>query len=642
MRTFFQMISKYSPNKYLGRNFVSKWVILSIDLLLIAGSLIISYTIIQHQHLDSFSLKEYYKGLLSVVAFALVGHYMFKPHRGIIRHTSLHDIKRVFFARTFSFLLNLLFILVIAEKISANDFALPFTIACINYFISLYLLVQFRLAVKYIFNLGKRSKEREKAKVIIYGAGEAGQLTFNTLIGTYDIVAFIDDSLNKKGKTYSGVKILHSNDDIQDFVKRTGVSQVVISVQNCSSLEKRAIINRCADWELEVKVVPPIEKWVDGELTKSQIRVVNIEDLLGREVIKLANKQLAEDMTGKTVLVTGAGGSIGSEISRQLALYEPSCLVLLDQAETPLYHLELELATICNEKGISLKIILADIRDEITMNKVFNNYPIDCVFHAAAYKHVPAMETNPLQAVKVNILGTRIVADLSEKYGVKKMVFVSTDKAVNPTNVMGASKRAAEMYVQSKNRYSQTSYITTRFGNVLGSNGSVIPLFKKQIDKGGPVTVTHPEITRYFMTIPEACQLVLEAGHMGKGGEIFVFDMGESMKIYDLAKKMIRLSGFIPEKEIKIEFTGLRPGEKLYEELLNDKEAVLPTHHEKIMIAKVVENKLSDVKYLLDNLEELIHIEASEEAVVSCLKQLVPEFVSQNSHFQKLDRAKDY
>jgi FlaA1/EpsC-like NDP-sugar epimerase len=632
-------LKKVTLFTYFDHNFVSKWIILLIDMMLIAFSLIVSFALLNNSALHEISMIEYYKGLIGTLMFSVVGHFVFKPHRGIIRHTSLVDIKRVFFARTLSFALNLSFILFVSDWLNLSDYRLPFSVASLNYVISLYFLTQFRLAIKYTFNLGKKSKV--KPRIMIYGAGKAGHLTFDALESSYEIVAFIDDNPSKSHKFYKGVTILNPKDNIHEFIAKKGVSQIVISVQNCTPKERKSILSRCMDWHLEVKAVPPIEHWVNGELTKSQIKSVNIEDLLGRDVIQLENEALNQYFKGKSILVTGAAGSIGSEVARQLAFYKPSRLILLDQAETPLYHLELEMNSTYLDADTQLEVVLANISDRRSMESVFKNFKIDYVYHAAAYKHVPSMEMNPVQAVQVNILGTQIVADLADEYGITKMVLVSTDKAVNPTNVMGASKRCAEMYVQSKDKLSNTKYITTRFGNVLGSNGSVIPLFKKQLAAGGPLTVTHPEITRYFMTIPEACQLVLEAGHMGKGGEIFVFDMGESVRIVDLAKKMIHLSGLEPEKDIKIVFTGLRPGEKLYEELLTSAETVLPTHHEKIMRAKVSEHKHSEVKFMLKNMQELIEIDAVDEALVSCIKQLVPEYISQNSRFSKLDQPKN-
>jgi FlaA1/EpsC-like NDP-sugar epimerase len=624
-----------SPMHYLGRNFVSRWVILFFDMILVSLSLFLAYFLQSKVSVFEFSFNPFFNSLLSVLAFMLIGHYVFKPHTGIIRHTSLYDVRRVFLARSLSFVLNLLFISVFAEPIGLVQYASPWLVSVLTYIISIYILVQFRLIVKYIFNLGKKSKS--KPRIIIYGAGEAGHFAYDALSSSNHVVAFIDDNYKKKGKTFKGVPIVYSGSNILDLIKKGDVGQVVIALQNCTASEKRMIVNRCMDWDLEVKTVPPIDNWINGELTNSQIKVVNIEDLLGREVIKLGNAHLRSNMSGKTILVTGAAGSIGSEIARQLVYCNPKVIILLDQAESPLYHLELELSHKCSLQNITLKVLLGDVSDVRSMERIFKTDAIDMVFHAAAYKHVPAMELNPIQSVKVNILGTKCIADLCDKYGVSKMVFISTDKAVNPTNVMGACKRAAELYIQSKNKLSSTSYITTRFGNVLGSNGSVIPLFKRQIALGGPVTVTHPDITRYFMTIPEACQLVLEAGLIGNGGEILVFDMGESMKIMDLAMKMIRLSGFVPNKDIRIEITGLRPGEKLYEELLNNAEEVMPTHHEKIMIAKVAENSYEVVLVSIQQLEKMVADQASDNDLVGCLKSLIPEYVSQNSHFQALD-----
>jgi FlaA1/EpsC-like NDP-sugar epimerase len=439
-----------------------------------------------------------------------------------------------------------------------------------------------------------------------------------------------------KGKILKGIKILNFDTDMDTLVEKYDISQLIISIQNISSYKKREIIDKCLKYKVEVKVVPPIDHWLNGQLTTAQIKNVKIEQLLGRDVITLNKDIIASEVNGKHILVTGAAGSIGSELVRQILKFSPAHVILLDQAETPLHNLELEIRKQVNDKSIQCTALLADIRDQVLLRKVFTDYPIEIIFHAAAYKHVPAIELNPLQALQVNILGTRNVADLADEFGVQKMVFISTDKAVNPTNVMGATKRVAEMYVQSKNKISQTAYITTRFGNVLGSNGSVIPLFKRQIEQGGPITVTHPDVTRYFMTIPEACQLVLDAGVMGKGGEIFVFDMGDSVKIVDLAEKMIQLSGLTPGKDIKIEFTGLRPGEKLYEELLNDQESILPTHHDKIMIARVIEYEYTKISQSIIEMEQKARLSPDNHEMVLMLKSLVPEYISQNSPYDHL------
>jgi FlaA1/EpsC-like NDP-sugar epimerase len=387
-----------------------------------------------------------------------------------------------------------------------------------------------------------------------------------------------------------------------------------------------------------VKALPPVDKWVEGEFAMNQIHNVKIEDLLGREVIQMNNKRIGEEISGKVILVTGAAGSIGSEIVRQLIAYFPAKLVLVDQAESALYDLEYELAGKV-PTNVQLIVNVADVSDTRRISKIFKNHRPDIIFHAAAYKHVPLMENNPYEAIKTNVIGTRILAELAAEVGVDKFVMVSTDKAVNPTNVMGATKRLAEMYTQSMNQLEgvKTKFIATRFGNVLGSNGSVIPLFKKQIERGGPVTVTHPEITRYFMTIPEACELVLEAATMGQGGEVFVFDMGESVKIIDLAKKMITLSGLRVDKDIEIRYTGLRPGEKLYEELLNNDENTLPTHHPKILIAEVNTPSYAYMEVATNDLNHLLS-SGTNNSIVAKIKEIIPEYKSNNSVFETLDK----
>ncbi len=629
------MLPNPAEFKYFKRRFVSKWVVLILDMMIISFSLFIVYLFQGKRFLHEFDLINYFRGLVSVICFALVGHSLFKPHQGVIRYTSVHDIKRVLFSRTTALLLNQLYIYSFSLAFSFTFFAITPLAAFANYILSCFLLIVFRLSIKYVFNLGKANTK--KPSILIYGAGEAGYITLDVLSSSYEVLAFIDDNIKKRGKFYQGIKILHSGDNIDKFAEKNQINLVVISVQNATPKQKREMVDRCIDWGLEVKSVPPIEEWIGGELTKSQIKTIHIEDLLGRDAIKLEGAHIEAKVKGKTILVTGAAGSIGSEIVRQLMYSKPYRIILVDQAETPMYHIEQDLKIHPHYKEVDIELIIADVRDEKDIESVFRKEKIHFIFHAAAYKHVPAMEQNPIQAIKVNVLGTCLLADLAEKYQVETMVMVSTDKAVNPTNIMGASKRAAEMYVQSKNNQSQTAYITTRFGNVLDSNGSVIPLFKKQIAAGGPITVTHQDITRYFMTIPEACQLVLEAAFIGNGGEIFVFDMGESVKIVDLAQKMIRLSGLIPEKDIKIEYVGLRPGEKLYEELLNDTESVQKTHHDKIMISKVVPNNFNLIHDYVVELKKLVESQSSEIEIVRCLKKMVPEFLSQNSRFQQLD-----
>ncbi len=469
------------------------------------------------------------------------------------------------------------------------------------------------------------------------------------------LAAFIDDDERKAGKSIDGIKIFHTR-EFASLLKQEKIDNLIIATQNLTPDKKNRIVDICLENDIKVLTLPPVRYWINGQPTAKQLQNIKIEDLLEREPIEIHNDVIGEQLKGKRVLVTGAAGSIGSEIVRQIAQFSPQMIILNDQSETPLHELQLELQE--NNLNNNFHSFIGDVRDSCRMDLLFQTFKPHYVYHAAAYKHVPLMEHNPGEAVRTNVMGTKVLADLSVKYGVFKFVMISTDKAVNPTNVMGASKRIAEIYVQSlynsfKYREpttytnglshlnedpskARTSFITTRFGNVLGSSGSVIPRFQAQIQKGGPITVTHPDITRYFMTIPEACRLVLEAGSMGEGGEIFIFDMGKSVKIIELAKKMIRLSGLVPNQDIAIEFSGLRPGEKLYEELLNDMENTKPTHHEKIMVAQVREYNFQSVS---KHIKELIQLscEYKDRQVVIKMKEIVPEFKSNNSIYEELD-----
>lgn len=497
-------------------------------------------------------------------------------------------------------------------------------------------MITLRIAVK-LFYIEQKNTGAEKLNVMIYGAGEMGVITKRTLeqdaTVAKRIVAFVDDNDEKKGKSIEGAQVYHTS-RIDEIIQEKVVKQIIVAMLNPDPENKRKVIEAGLRHGVEILNVPPVTNWIDGKLKATQLKKINIEDLLGRKPIQLDKKNISNDINGKNILVTGGAGSIGSEIVRQVLKFEPKKVFILDQAESPLYDLENELRS----KGHkNFEVVIADIRNYNRMENVFKSFTPSIVYHAAAYKHVPLMEENPSEAIFTNINGTKITADLSEKYGVAKFVFISTDKAVNPTNVMGASKRVAEIYIQTKNKSSQTKYVTTRFGNVLGSNGSVIPLFKKQLDQGLPLTVTDKNVTRYFMTIPEACQLVLEAGAMGKGGEIFVFDMGDKVKILDLAEKMIRLSGLEPYKDVQIVFTGLRPGEKLYEELLNEKESVLPTHHAQIMIGKVRSYEATEINPKIEKLISLFNGQNNNE-LVTAIKEMVPEFISNNSIFEKLDK----
>jgi FlaA1/EpsC-like NDP-sugar epimerase len=521
---------------------------------------------------------------------------------------------------------------------SYQEYGVPLGIIFIHYLLNIVLLISSRFIFKYLFNRVISSYKPPK-NILIYGAGDSGLLTYTTMQNAnqnnYRIVGFLDDSKAKVGKQFNRIKIYDPEKITPEFIKKNNIEEIIFSIQNIKPFVLFDKVDKMAQLPVKVKIVPPVQQWIDGNLNLSQITDVKIEDLLERSPIKINNPIVQKDLQNKVVLITGAAGSIGSEIAWQVSKYGYKHLILLDQSESALYDLQQDF----NRAGIkNFAVELADIRNEHRMTDLFNRVKIDIIFHAAAYKHVPLMEDNPYEAVKVNVFGTSILMKLATKLNVDKFVMISTDKAVNPTNVMGATKRVAEIHANYLNGLGKTKFVTTRFGNVLGSNGSVIPLFKKQLDMGGPLTVTHPEITRFFMTIPEACQLVLEAGAMGNGGEIYVFDMGESVKIVDLAKKMINLSGLRYPEDIDISFTGLRPGEKLYEELLTNEENTIPTYHEKILIAKTQKVDFEKASKAIDKLMKVELLETFE--IVSVLKELVPNFVSNNSQFESLDKHK--
>lgn len=595
----------------------------------------------------------------NILIFTILNSFVFlsiKTYAGIIRYTSAQDSFRILFSIIIS---NGLFFLVNLFLVSFNkDTYISNVILIINGLTGFLLLITYRVMVKYFFMYVKNFR-MDKRRVIIYGAGEAGIAAKRTLDHDNKVnmmlAAFIDDDERKAGKAIDGIKIFHTRDFVS-LLKQEKIDNLIIATQNLLPDQKNKIVDICLENNVKVLTLPPVRYWINGQPTAKQLQNIKIEDLLEREPIEIHNDIIGGQLKGKRVLVTGAAGSIGSEIVRQIAQFSPQMIILNDQSETPLHELQLELQE--NNLNNNFHSFIGDVRDNCRMELLFQTFKPHYVYHAAAYKHVPLMEHNPGEAVRTNVMGTKVIADLSVKYGVFKFVMISTDKAVNPTNVMGASKRIAEIYVQSlfnSFKYKEpttytnglshlnadptkarTSFITTRFGNVLGSNGSVIPRFQAQIQKGGPITVTHPDITRYFMTIPEACRLVLEAGSMGEGGEIFIFDMGKSVKIIELAKKMIRLSGLVPNQDIAIEFSGLRPGEKLYEELLNDMENTMPTHHEKIMVAQVREYNFQTIS---KHIKELIQLscEYKDRQVVIKMKEIVPEFKSNNSIYEELD-----
>ena len=581
---------------------------------------------------------------LTITSIYLISFLITSSYSGILRHTGISDVIRILKSGVIS--LSVLIVTNLAIGINGADsiFYVSYSIIILHFLLSIFWLVGTRVFIKLAYLELTKQYATESIPVIIYGAGSAGLLTKNALVkdrsARYNIVAFIDDNPSKISKRIEGVPVLNQYRALRgSYINRHEIKQLIIAIDGITPVKKKKIIEAGLDLNLDVKVIPPIGNWINGQLSSKQLRRVKIEELLERDTIKLDNKNIEREISNKIVMVTGAAGSIGAEISRQVLNYSPKRLIIIDQAETPTFDLQFE---IHNSKEFSqyqnkIEFIVASVKDKFRMDKIISLYRPDIIYHAAAYKHVPLMEDNPYEALMVNIFGTKTMADLAKKYEVEKFVMVSTDKAVNPTNIMGASKRIAEIYIQSLSN-GKTKFITTRFGNVLGSNGSVVPIFRKQIDQGGPVTITHKEITRYFMTIREACNLVLEAGAMGNGSDIFVFDMGQPVKIYDMAKKMIKLLGY-SEGQIKINEIGLRPGEKLYEELLNNSENTLPTHHPKILRAEVnalTNNQIND--YLVD-LSSLI-VESNEYSLVSKMKEIVPEFVSNNSVYEKLDVKK--
>jgi FlaA1/EpsC-like NDP-sugar epimerase len=626
-------------NRYTSK-YASRWLVLFIDLCIVYLAYVLSKLIRHNFIVSDVEIEHLLQRGPILVGFYLLSFLAFHSYVGIIRQTSLYDAIKLFQATSIA-ALAIFIVSITAEKYFGYIFASPIIII-IHFLISVYFLITARIFFKAIFITLVGYGDKSKKNVLIYGAGQSGIITLNTLSqdakSDVNIIGFIDDNSSKIGKTLAGIKIYSAEEALNGMLEKRSISEVILSIQNITSTRKSEIVNRCLEMNVQVKNVPPISRWINGELSSRQIKAVRIEDLLNREPIKLNQENIYNELTGKVIMITGAAGSIGSEIARQAVSYKPKMVIFVDQAETPMYELELNLRKRIERYHILTKFIIADVSDKNSMERIFDEYSINMVFHAAAYKHVPLMESNPFEAVRVNALGTKNMADLAMKYKVKKFVMVSTDKAVNPTNVMGATKRIAEMYIQSlgKNENHSTAFITTRFGNVLGSNGSVIPLFKKQIEAGGPITVTHPEITRYFMTIPEACQLVLEAGSMGKGGEIFIFDMGESVKIIDVAKNMIKLSGLSLGKDIQIEITGLRPGEKLYEELLGDSENNVPTYHPKIKIANVQEYEREYIEHEYEQLS-ICCIQHNHLQLVSQIKNMVKEYVSNNSIYESLD-----
>ena len=620
--------------------YLSKKLILLLDIFFTILSLILSY-LIRFDFIDFhelFWIKQYKTviwGVPSLIIVRLMCFLIGGMHKGIIRHLSAADTKRIF-------LIISLGTLILSIMSSVRYFLidqivlLPRSVIIIEYLGTLFFLLSYRFAIKmtYVSNL---KNSGIKNNILIYGAGKMGLITKTTLERdeetSYNIVGFIDDDVKKEGLLIERKIIIHPK-NLENKLQNLNVDAVILAIKDPNVENKRNLIDFCLVQNIKVKNVPSIDDWFEGNFSSKQIKDIKIDDLLGRKPIYIKNKNIKNEFLDKVILISGAAGSIGSEITRQVVKYSPKKVILLDQAESSLYDLNQELLSENSENN--WEVVIGDITRKERMINLFEFFKPEIIFHAAAYKHVPLMEQNPAESIRTNVQGTKILCDLAVAFKILKFIFISTDKAVNPTNVMGASKRIAEMYCQSLDAVCETKFITTRFGNVLGSNGSVIPLFKKQLENGGPLTVTHKNVTRFFMTIPEACQLVIEASTMGKGGEIYVFDMGKSIKIIDLAKKMIQLTGLEVDKDIKIKITGLRPGEKMYEELLSNEENTISTHHPKIMIGKVCSNDYQTLKELVTKLITFVKDQQNEE-IVKQMKLIVPEFVSQNSEFSKLD-----
>ena len=620
--------------------YLPRYIIIAIDVFLIGISTFFSFKILEKVLNQSDFIAESFAGYALIIAVSLFYMYVFKTYAGIIRHSTFYDLLNLLWsvvATTFTlWALSGVYNMVYDHSVPENiSFFIVF------FFFSFSTLFMFRLFVKEMFRWIKEYKDNSlKKRILILGISDYSVAIANSIIESHNLQYKLKGFLTKRNDSRNakifGLDIMTQEKFIKTPKEDLEIDGILILKENLSANELTEWVNLFLEKEMEIFQAPLVEEF-NPEKIHTNIRSFQIEDLLNREPICIENEEVRLIHENKSVLVTGGAGSIGSEIVRKVASYHPSKLVVVDQAETPLHEIQLEM----NEKfpDIDFEFILADITNKKRLESIFTKFNFDLVYHAAAYKHVPMIENNPHEAVWVNILGTKNLAKLSVQNKVKTFVMVSTDKAVNPTNVMGASKRSAELLVQSLQFLpeNKTKFITTRFGNVLGSNGSVIPLFKKQIEAGGPITITHPDIVRYFMTISEACELVLQASTMGKGGEIFVFDMGEPVKIKDLAIKMIKLSGKEPEKDILLKYTGLRPGEKLYEELLSDDAKNLPTPHHKIMVSMDPYKEYSEIKDLIEQIEAAA-LSHDKTQIVSILKKMVPEFISNNSIFEKLDR----
>lgn len=623
--------------------YLPRWAILGFDSLIVVISIVITKLIvskIKSQDFDiSFSSIE-----LIIIGVNIVFFILYRTYAGLIRHSTFLDAVR-FLVASISTLITILVAYYVYYLYNSTEIIFIPTLLVYS-FISFCGLFLFRVLVKQIFEIYLNFSDQEnELRVLVYGTDENAISIASALKSEkpnrFTVLGFIDKGERNKSKQILGLPIISIKRNIAVTLRIHNAQALILADKDISKQQTVDLIDKCLDYNLKVYRAPLLSDIEENKNITSQIEKIQIEDILERDPIKLDNKLVAKEIFNKCVVVTGGAGSIGSEIVRQVAGYKPKKLIIIDQSESPLYQIQLEIKDTFPD--LNFEAIINDVRDIDKTESIFKKNSPDVVYHAAAYKHVPLMEDYPSEAISANVLGSKIIADLSYKYNASKFVMVSTDKAVNPSNVMGASKRIAEIYVQAlqehvdKGLKKTTSFVTTRFGNVLGSNGSVVPLFKKQIENGGPVTITHPDIIRYFMTISEACQLVIEAGAMGNGGEVFIFEMGEAVKIIDLAKKIIRLAGHTPNKDIAIKVIGLRPGEKLYEELLNEKSSTLPTYNDKIMIAKV---EAYDYDAISSDIEALLGFAKNQDnnEIVKKMKKIVPEFISMNSDFEKLDK----
>ncbi|MDF1574707.1 MAG: nucleoside-diphosphate sugar epimerase/dehydratase [Bacteroidales bacterium] len=620
---------------FFRKHSLPRWMVFAFDGSAVFLTFLFSYVLRHNFELSDFTMSIALRQSLLVIAVYNGFEFLFKSFAGLIRHTTIRDIFNVLLSTTSALVVFMVVAFIGDNKDWEIVFIIPKSILLIHYVTLNAFLFISRISIKMFYEM-VAVRPVNKRNVVIYGAGAMGVIV-NRVIGSdtendFNIIAFLDEDKKLQRKNLEGIPVFSPEKLTTSFLEKNKVKTMIFAINDIESNRKRDIYREAVDQGLEVLQIPVVSDWLNGSFEVKQLKKIKVQDLLSRDPIQLNMKRIADGLRDKTILVTGAAGSIGSELVRQLTRFNVGRLILVDNAETPMFHLEGELLE--HFAHAPVRTILADVTDPSRMDQIFRENRPEFVFHAAAYKHVPLMEQNPYEAVRVNVGGTTIMTNLAVKYGVEKFVMVSTDKAVNPTNVMGASKRTCEQILRSRSNIegNKTQFVITRFGNVLGSNGSVIPIFRKQIEEGGPVTVTHPEITRYFMTIPEACQLVLEAGFMGSGGEIFVFDMGEPVKIADLARQMIKLSGFEPDKDIKIEYTGLRPGEKLYEELLTNQEKTLPTYNKKVRIAEVAEfdheATLAKIVSLLQSCERL-----TDKELVYKLKSIVPEYQSSNSKY---------